>query len=129
MFSTLVFTGVESFAVTSAPPAAFGTTKGTGIPTKQITPSQNPQASIPAKNSYELEHMGKTGFKYAIFKFLVAMAGVLVSAAAIFAGLKFYKKFVLKNNSKLDNVDYNKTLNSPKDFKEAINLFLDKTDK
>lgn len=129
MLSTLVFTGVESFAFSAGPPAAAQTT----VPTKQITPTESGATSIPEKNSRDLEKLSKpeeqTGFKYAFFKFFAAMMGVLVSALAIFAGLKFYKKFVLKNNSKLDNVDYEKTLESPKDFKEAINLFLDKTDK
>ena len=69
------------------------------------------------------------GFMYGVFKFFTAMFGVLVSSLAIFAGLKFYKKFVLKNNSNLDNIDYDKTLESPKDFKGVINLFLDKTEK
>lgn len=63
-----------------------------------------------------------------IAKFLFAMLGVLISAGAIFLGLKFYKKFILKQNQNLDNTDYN-TLHSPKNFKEAINMFLDKTDK
>lgn len=71
----------------------------------------------------------KTEVTHGIFKFFTAMFGVLVSSLAIFAGLKFYKKFMLKNNIKLDNIDYDKTLESPKDFKEVINLFLDKTEK
>lgn len=129
MLSTLVFTGVESFALSTEGPAA---PQSATVPSKQITPADS-TASIPEKNSQELEKLAKPdeqmGFKYAFFKFFVAMMGVLVSALAIFAGLKIYKKFVLKNNSKLDNVDYDKSLESPKDFKEAINLFLDKTDK
>ncbi len=129
MLSTLVFTGVESFAIPAGPPMAAQTT----VPTKQITPADQGATSIPEKNSRDLEKLakqeGQTGFKYAFFKFFIAMAGVLISALAIFGGLKFYKKFILKNNSKLDNVNYNTTLESPKDFREAINLFLDKTDK
>ena len=57
--------------------------------------------------------------------FLVALPFIL----AIFFGLKFYKNFTFKNSAKLDNIDYNKTLESPKDFRNAINIFLDKTDK
>lgn len=64
-----------------------------------------------------------------LIKFFSAMFGVLVSILVIWLSLILYKKFMLKNNSKLDNVDYDKTLESPKDFKEAINLFLDKTDR
>lgn len=63
-----------------------------------------------------------------MMKFFVAMVGVLVSAGAIFLGLKIYKKFVLKQNQNIDNTDYS-TLLSPKNFKDAINMFLDKTDK
>ena len=63
-----------------------------------------------------------------IVKFFIAMIGVLFSAGAIFMGLKVYKKFVLKRNQNIDNTDYS-TLQSPKNFKDAINMFLDKTDK
>lgn len=64
-----------------------------------------------------------------ILKFFASMLGVVVSALVIWIVLKLYKKFVFKANSKLDNTDYNTTLESPKDFQEAINLFLDKTDR
>lgn len=86
-------------------------------------------ASIPAKNAYALAHMEHTGFKFAIVKFLLAMLGVAISAAAIWFGLKLYKKLMLKNNLNIGNIDYDKTLESPKDFKDAINQFLHKTDK
>ncbi len=63
-----------------------------------------------------------------ILKFLFAMLGVLISAIAIFGGLRIYQKFVLKQGANSDNTNYS-TLQSPKNLKEAINLFLDKTDK
>jgi len=113
IFSTL-FVGVETFAFTSTSPAVQ-----TAVPTRQITPSVAEPNTIPEKNAYDMTHMEKTGFKYGIFKFFLAMLGVLISSGAIFLGLKFYKKFVLKNNAKLDDIDYNKTLESPKDFKET----------
>lgn len=72
---------------------------------------------------------GGIKFSIIILKFLIAMLGVLISAFAVWLGLKIYKEFILKNSSKSDSIDYEKTLESPKDFKEAINLFLDKTDK
>lgn len=81
------------------------------------------------KNVYSPAATNKSGFKYMLVKFFSAMFGVLVSALAIFAGLKLYKKFILKNNIGGANINFNKTLESPRDFKEAINLFLDKTDK
>ncbi|MDD3436569.1 MAG: hypothetical protein PHC64_05395 [Candidatus Gastranaerophilales bacterium] len=69
------------------------------------------------------------GASSTIAKFFFAMFGVIVSSLAIFLGLKIYQKFILKTNVKFDNIDYDKTLQSPKDFKEAVNLFLDKTNK
>ncbi len=63
-----------------------------------------------------------------LFKFFGAMFGVVASALAIFLGLKFYQKFVKKNNSKFDNFNFSDTLQAPKDLKEAINQFLDKTE-
>lgn len=128
IFSTLAI-GVETFAIQNPAQAAQSAapTGQSAVPTKQITPSV--ADTIPEKNAYAMNHMEKTGFKYGFFRFLLAMLGVLVSSGAIFLGLKLYKNVILKNNTKLDNLDYNKTLDSPKDFKEAINLFLDKTDK
>lgn len=131
MFSTLVFTGVEAFAVDSVPTA----TAVPAVPATQSAESdkqisqtdEKKPAAIPQKNAYALEHMEKTGFKYAMFKFFTAMLGVLLSCLAIFAGLKFYKKIVLKSDLKQTEIDYDKTLESPKNFKEAINLFLNKT--
>lgn len=64
-----------------------------------------------------------------LLKFITAIAGVAISVLAIFLGLKIYKKFILKNDTKSENLNYNETLESPKDFKEAINIFLDKTDR
>lgn len=68
------------------------------------------------------------GFGFIVLKFVSAMAGVLLSAGAIFFGLKLYKKFVLKNDTKIEESVYNSSLESPKDLKEAINIFLDKTE-
>lgn len=78
---------------------------------------------------FAAEAATQPGIQLILIKFLMAMLGVIVSAAAIFLGLKIYKKFVLKNDTKNEIIDYNETLESPKDFKEAINIFLDKTDK
>lgn len=93
----------------------------------QATQSEAVPKTIPQKNAYKLRH---TGAKYsALVKFTATMFWVLVSAAIIFLGLKTYQKIALKGNVKADKIDYEKSLESPKDFKEAINLFLDKTDK
>lgn len=127
IFSTLTFLSGESAAF-----ATQNTVVQAPVKKEQVTSdakNTKEAETIPEKNGHTLTHMPKSGFKYAIFKFFLAMIGVLVSALAIFAGLKIYQKFVLKNNLKLDKIDYDKTLESPKDFKEVINLFLDKTDK
>lgn len=76
-----------------------------------------------------VQQSAQDGFRFVILKFVIAMAGVLISAAAIFFGLKLYKKFVLKNDTKIEESVYNSSLESPKDLKEAINIFLEKTDK
>lgn len=97
--------------------------------TQSVQQETKTLTSIPEKNAYALSHMEHAGFKFAILKFLLAMLGVAISAAAIWIGLKLYKNFMLKNNLNIGNIDYDKTLESPKDFKDAINQFLHKTDK
>ena len=67
--------------------------------------------------------------KTILLKFGIAMCGVLFSVVLIFIGLKLYKKLIFKNNNNIEAVDYDKILETPKDFKEAINSFLHKTDK
>jgi len=123
IFSTLAI-GVESFAIETPAP-----TVQNSLPTAQSAPKTSDSQTIPERNAYVLNHIGQQGSQNPLVKFFLAMLGVLISSGAIFLGLRFYKKLMLKNNTKLDSIDYNKTLDSPKDFKEAINLFLDKTDK
>lgn len=129
---TLVFTGVKAFAIDTS---VVVPATSTAVPAAQTTVADKSvnevkkTVTIPKKNAYAMEHMEQTGFKYALLKFLIAMLGVLISCLAIFAGLKFYKKIVLKSDLKQGDIDYDKTLESPKNFKEAINLFLHKTNK
>lgn len=124
--SILALTRIECFAQNNLiSQSQQETVQQQNDPAEQI----NAPKSIPEKNAYELTHMKKSGFKYVMLKFFFAMIGVLISAFAILLGLKIYKKFVLKNDAKFDTINYDKTLESPKDFKEAINLFLEKTDK
>lgn len=131
MFSTL--TGVETFAVDTkpAPTAAQAPTAPTAIPTTDSTQPATgiEQAGTAQPVSNTTSPIKPEGRPSTILKFLVAMAGVLLSSLAIFGGLKLYKKFILKNNTKTDNINYGNTFESPKTFKEAINIFLDKTDK
>lgn len=122
--SVVMYTDCKStaFAVSTA-------STQTQIESQQTSQEATKPLSIPEKNAYGIAHMQKGGLKYGLFKFFTAMFGVLISAAAIFFGLKFYKKISLKHNVNDNHVDYDKNLESPKDFKETINLFLDKTDK
>lgn len=134
MFSTLA--GVETFAVdTQTVPAAIQT-PATTVPTKaptsvvtQKTTTVSAQTNTAQPSSNAALPTKSENRPSPIMQFLLAMFGVLLSSLAIFGGLKLYKKFVLKNNTKTDNINYGNTFESPKTFKEAINIFLDKTDK
>ena len=123
--STLVFTGVG----VGAQPLQDNTSTGMFLAQAGMPQSVSPAATIPEKNVNALKNIEKKGFKYSFFKFFMAMLGVLVSAGSIFLGLKFYKNFVLKGGSSPSSKDYENSLESPKDFKETINSFLNKTDK
>lgn len=99
------------------------------VPSAQtIQPEVIPPGAVPTEG-FVPKNAEPQGFQYSLLKFLTAMSGVLISAGAIFAGLKLYKKFVLKSGSSSSNSAEGTSLQSPKDFKEAINLFLDKTDR
>lgn len=132
ILSTFFLTNIKCFAAdTTGPQPATASRAGSlsGNPIPQPAAGYQP-ASIPQKNAYALTHLNKQDdFKVNALKFLLAMLGVLVSALTLFLVLKLYKKVTLKNNLNLGDIDYDKTLESPKDFKEAINIFLDKTDK
>ena len=120
-FSAIVFTQVKTIALVSSPPTAQ---------TKTVTaPAIIPQSKDNIQNTENFEHKPKGNFKNALLKFFTAMFGVLISALSIFAGLKLYKKFALKNTQSPSGSTNNQSLQSPKDFKEAMNLFLDKTNK
>lgn len=133
MFSTLALGGVGTFAVdTSVTTTLIAQTTvptaQTTVPLGQVTPAST-TVQTPVKQNTPALNPETNKRPSPILKFLLAMFGVLVSSLAIFGGLKFYKKFVLKKSAKTDNINYNNSLESPKTFKEAINIFLDKTDK
>lgn len=128
IFSTFILISGDRFAFAASDTVA-STPVAQNTQKVQTTSNAKQSTTIPEKNVYKVTHMQPKGFKYAIFKFFLTMLGVLISAVAIFVGLKVYKKLALKTNAKFDNIDYDKTLDSPKDFKDAINLFLDKTDR
>ena len=63
-----------------------------------------------------------------ILKFILAMILFIISSIIIFILLISYKKLILKDNRQ--NITYENTaqsLDTPKNFKDALKLFLDKT--
>jgi len=70
----------------------------------------------------------KTNITNVLFKFLFAMLWVLISSGFIFIILLAYKKLILKGRSVLPTYEsMEHSLDTPKNFKEAIKIFLDKT--
>ena len=137
IFSTLVFSGVESIAETATAPSASAQVGTQEIPanSKIFAPqattkpaTQKPQVS-PIKTALPLKKAGSTTSHKKLFRFLEAMLGVLLSALVIFGVLKLYNFFVLKNSSHSNDKSRGSSLETPKTFKETINLFLDKTNK
>ena len=59
------------------------------------------------------------------FKFMMAMLGVATSSVVIYVGLSIYNK--LFKSQSVDVVGL-KSLRTPENFKESINLFVEKTD-
>lgn len=153
ILSTLVFSGVESLAAdtTSAKTdvipansrifapqktAASNMKTKTDVTTDSATglkTDSDAKASSPAvEKAKEIKQTLKkeTKKETAKFsKFLKAMLVVLVSSFIIFLALKLYKSFFLKKGAAFDYKKHGKSFESPKNFKEAINMFLDKTDK
>lgn len=125
VFLTLAFTGVETYAQFDGIQD-----KAPAVQAPSYANQSENMTSSSDKNSYNFAPIAKDKEEKSGFaKFLSAMLGVLVSAGAIFLGLKFYKNFILKKTFTPQDEVIKNSLQSPKDFKEAINLFLDKTDK
>lgn len=60
-------------------------------------------------------------------KFLLAMGGVVLSSLIIFISLSLYNKFLLKKPSVKNLEHQSNSLSTPKNLKEAISSFLEKT--
>lgn len=70
----------------------------------------------------------KKSFASMCFKFLLAMIWVVISSIVIFVILISYKRLVLKDKPVRPTYETTEqSLETPKNFKEAIKLFLDKT--
>ena len=59
------------------------------------------------------------------FKFLMAMLGVATSSVVIYVGLSVYNKLFKSQSAEVVGL---KNLRTPENFKESINLFIEKTD-
>lgn len=63
-----------------------------------------------------------------IFKFLLALIWVAISSVVVFIILISYKKLILGKKKALPNYEnMGKSLYTPRNFKEALKLFLEKT--
>ena len=70
----------------------------------------------------------KKSFASMVFKFILAMIWVVISSIVIFIILISYKRFILKGKPVRPTYETTEqSLDTPKNFKEAIKLFLDKT--
>ena len=61
--------------------------------------------------------------KDTILKFVIAMAGVLLSSIIIFLGLTIYNKFFVNKNMFADN-NSDDVLNTPKTVEEAVTFYI-----
>lgn len=70
----------------------------------------------------------KKSFASMVFKFILAMIWVVISSIVIFVILISYKRLILKGKPVRPTYETTEhSLDTPKNFKEAIKLFLDKT--
>ncbi len=70
----------------------------------------------------------KRSYVNVIFKFVLAMLWVCISSVIIFIILLSYKRLILKGKPITPTYESTEqSLDTPKNFKEAIKLFLDKT--
>ncbi len=132
IFSTLAFARVEnvfssSVAYAEQSQVTQQVSQQTENNKKPVRIDDAPQ-SIPEKNIQTLKTMDKNSTKYKVFKFFVSMLGVAISALAIYGGLKLYKTIISRASLFPKEPKYDNTLETPTDFKTAINMFLKKTE-
>lgn len=124
--------GVTAFAVVSddeievvaKTPAVQDNVPVAEVPTANL---QQPQEDVTIKDIDEIadEDAFKKPNSNVLIKFFIAIAWVVISSLIIYFTLISYKKLSGKPEFGID-VEEN-TLDTPKNFKEAINLFIKKT--
>lgn len=82
--------------------------------------------SIPEKNYENLKKIKNSVTTSKTFLSMITFLILGVTGLIFIAFFRFYKK--LKNNKQIVSAPLKETLETPKDFKTAINLFLGKTD-
>ncbi|MCQ2789659.1 MAG: hypothetical protein MJ229_04685 [bacterium] len=132
IFSTLAFAGVESLSVLNVAyaeqPQVTQQVPQQIVSDKKTEQVDDAPQSIPEKNINTLKNMDKNSTKYKVFKFFISMLGVVISVLAIYGGLKLYKTIISRASLFPKQPKYDNTLETPTDFKTAINMFLKKTE-
>lgn len=65
------------------------------------------------------------GISLTMTKFIITMAGVVLSSVVIWLGLTVYNKFFVKNQFKQASIE-DDTMNTPKTIEEAVTFFIKK---
>lgn len=99
---------------------------------EQATQDALNNTTTPEVNSIKKEIQKQTkpkrSFVNLIFKFILALIWVAISSVIIFIILLSYKKLILKGKPIAPTYEsMEQSLDTPKNFKEALKLFLDKT--
>lgn len=95
---------------------------------KELTDSQATEDKTVLSQEIKKQTKPKTSFTNFLFKFLFAMLWVAISSGFIYLILIAYKKLILKGRSVMPTYEsMEHSLDTPKNFKEAIKIFLDKT--
>lgn len=87
----------------------------TGLCVEDLAQHVPAAADIPSKAS--------GGVQLTMSKFIVTMAGVLISSIVIWAGLAVYNKYFVKNFSS-DSVPDTDNFHTPKTVEEAVTFFI-----
>lgn len=94
----------------------------------QAIQDANSEEIKPIAKEIQQQTKPKRSYINIIFKFILAMIWVCISSSIIFIILLSYKKLILKGKPITPTYESTEqSLETPKNFKEAIKLFLDKT--